>query len=249
MPPPNTEQERARAAQADTTAGGEAQEGRSRGIIGPRIRRNALSRLGVRLKRARRNSGLNQEAVARKAGVSTQTVRNWEAGRHEPPAGVIRELATLYMVSEDTLISDLAPPVVATRPAAPAFRYDRVEVDPKKLARARREAGLIQAKVAEMTGLSLSTIRRYESGSARPATKTLQALASIYDRPAGWFTHRGHFTEEESALFARSVITNPGSGSHDALVQKVYDRIKPDLSDAAKLRIANFILFTHDLDL
>lgn len=217
--------------------------------IGPGAKRDALSRLGVRLRRARRNSGLTQNDVAERVGTSTQTLRNWEAGRYEPPPKAIREMASLYKVNEDTFVSDLDPAIAVPRTAAPGFRYDRVEVDPGKLVGARNAAGLTQAKVAEMTGLSLSAIRRYESGSARPATKTLQAMASIYDRPAGWFTHRGHFTEDEDTLFARSVITNPGRGSHDALVLKAYNRAKPDLSDEAKLRIANFILFTHDLDL
>ena len=45
------------------------------------------------------------------------------------------------------------------------------------------------------------------------------------------------------------MITNPGTGSHDALVLRAYDRVKQDLSDEAKLRIANFILFVHEMDI
>ena len=220
-----------------------------RRTIGTGAKRTALSRLGTRLKRARRNSGLTQNDVADAVGATPQTVRNWEAGRNEPPPSAIRKLAKLYEVNEDTFVSELDPAIATSRNTGYGFPYDRVEIDPGKLVDARGDAGLTQAMVAELTGLSLSAIRRYESGEARPATKTLQAMASIYGRPAGWFTHRGHFTEDESTIFARSVITNPGTGSRDALVLNAYSSVKQDLSDEAKLRIANFILCTHDLDI
>ena len=227
----------------------EARTDEDRRGIGLGVKRTALSRLGSRLRRARRRSGLNQSDVAEAVETSTQTVRNWEAGRHEPPPSAIRKLAKLYEVNEDTFVSDLDPAIATSRTTGYGFPYDRVTVDPGKLVEARGEAGLSQAMVAELTGFSLSAIRRYESGENRPATKTLQAMASIYDRPAGWFTHRGYFTEEESALFARSVITSPGTGSHDALVLKTFKKAKPDLSDEDKLNIANYILFVHDRSL
>ena len=37
------------------------------------------------LKQARHAAGLSQAALARKLGVTTTTVRNWEHGRTEPP--------------------------------------------------------------------------------------------------------------------------------------------------------------------
>ena len=37
------------------------------------------------LKTARLSAGLSQAAVARKLGVTTTTVRNWEHSRTEPP--------------------------------------------------------------------------------------------------------------------------------------------------------------------
>ena len=69
----------------------------------------------------------------------------------------------------------------------------------------RREARLTQAEVADLTGLSLSAIRRYEYGSANPETGTLDTLARIYDKPAGWFTPRGYFTVKERYQFQQSV--------------------------------------------
>ena len=39
----------------------------------------------TKLKQARQGAGLSQSALARELGVSTYTVKSWEAGRREPP--------------------------------------------------------------------------------------------------------------------------------------------------------------------
>lgn len=72
-------------------------------------KREALKAFGVRVRRARTKIGLTQEAVAELLGVSTQSVRNWEAGRTEPGAEVKSRLAALYQVSVDSLLSEDTP--------------------------------------------------------------------------------------------------------------------------------------------
>ena len=39
----------------------------------------------TKLKQARQATGLSQSKLARELGVSTYTVKSWEAGRREPP--------------------------------------------------------------------------------------------------------------------------------------------------------------------
>ena len=56
----------------------------------------ALKAFGARLHEARSNTSLTQEDVADKLTVSTQTVRNWEAGRTEPSRSDKERLASLY---------------------------------------------------------------------------------------------------------------------------------------------------------
>ena len=56
----------------------------------------ALKAFGARLQEARSNTSLTQEDVADKLTVSTQTVRNWEAGRTEPSRSDKERLASLY---------------------------------------------------------------------------------------------------------------------------------------------------------
>ena len=205
-----------------------------------------LARLGRRLS-PRKNSGLTQYDVAQHVGTIAQTVRNWETGRHEPSPATIKQLAELYNVDERTLLEDLDP-AIRPAPETLGFRYDRVVVAPKKLAQARKDTGLTQTEIADMLGLSPSAIRRYEAGIANPSTKGLQILSDIYGQPAGWFTDKGYFTEDESTRFAQSVILQLERDSPDELIRKTYAEIKSDLSDAAKLRILNFIRFTHDAE-
>ena len=216
--------------------------------IGVDAKRVALGHLGRRLRQARARSRLTQKSVAQELGTTPQTVRNWEAGRHEPPLQVIRALAELYRMSEKWLL-ELPETALISAQAPLGFRSNRVIVEPEKLVDARNSAGLTQFDVAELTGLSLSSIRRYENGSANPPTTTLETLASIYNMPAEWFTPSGYFTDEEHLRFTESVTPNAARASHDDVVMQTYKQATPDLSEEAKLRIAKFIHFVHNAEL
>ena len=55
--------------------------------------------IGDHLFRARKSSGLSQEAVAEKLGVSRQTISKWETNETLPDIEQSRRLAQLYHVS------------------------------------------------------------------------------------------------------------------------------------------------------
>ncbi len=61
-------------------------------------------RLGNHLFHARKKSGLSQEAVAEKLGVSRQTISKWETDETLPDIRQAKRMATLYHVSLDELI-------------------------------------------------------------------------------------------------------------------------------------------------
>ena len=58
----------------------------------------------MRLRELRNNSGLTQNAIATKLGVSGQTILNWENGIYEPKISQLIQLADLFNVSVDYLI-------------------------------------------------------------------------------------------------------------------------------------------------
>ena len=60
--------------------------------------------LGNSLHEARRKSGLSQEAVAEKLGISRQTVSKWELDETLPDIRQSKRLATLYGMTLDELI-------------------------------------------------------------------------------------------------------------------------------------------------
>ena len=66
---------------------------------------------------------------------------------------------------------------------------------PIRLKEARLAKGLTQEQVADMAGLSRSSIARYEGGSGRPLDVSLNMLASLYGKPVEWF-----YGEEQPAV-------------------------------------------------
>ena len=60
--------------------------------------------LGNNLAKARKKSGLSQENVAEKLGVSRQTISKWELGETLPDIRQSKQLAVLYRLSLDELI-------------------------------------------------------------------------------------------------------------------------------------------------
>lgn len=61
-------------------------------------------KLGNRLFHARKKSGLSQEAVAEKLGVSRQTISKWETDETVPDIYQSKKMAKLYRMTLDELI-------------------------------------------------------------------------------------------------------------------------------------------------
>ena len=61
-------------------------------------------KLGESLSNARKKSGLSQEEVAEKLGVSRQTISKWETDETLPDLRQSKKLALLYHLSLDELI-------------------------------------------------------------------------------------------------------------------------------------------------
>lgn len=68
-----------------------------------------MSTLGYRLAEARKNAGLTQSQVAEKLYVTTQSVSLWENDNNAPDIGKLPEIATLYNVTTDWLLSGKLP--------------------------------------------------------------------------------------------------------------------------------------------
>ena len=62
--------------------------------------------IGDKLAALRRRAGMSQQEVASAIGTSRQTISNWELGQGSPALDKAAELARLYGVTLDDLVSD-----------------------------------------------------------------------------------------------------------------------------------------------
>ena len=98
------------------------------------------------LRAARLRAHLTQHEVARRIGVAGgERVSRWELGTSEPRAAVLRRLADALEVDVDELL-EVAPGAV---------------VDLRWL---RLRAGLSVRELAEMTDMSVASLKRWENG-------------------------------------------------------------------------------------
>lgn len=71
--------------------------------------RRVAREIGSRIQRRRRELQLSQERLARDAGVSRQTISNWECGRTVPDAVMLSRIATCLDTTADGLLGGDAP--------------------------------------------------------------------------------------------------------------------------------------------
>lgn len=92
----------------------------------------ALKAFGARLQEARTATSLTQEDVADRLSVSSQTIRNWEAGRTEPSRVDKERIAALYNRPVEWFYGEEAPESEESRTLPAAIRnlvpdYDNLD--------------------------------------------------------------------------------------------------------------------------
>jgi SOS-response transcriptional repressor LexA len=65
--------------------------------------------LGQRLARARRHAHIKQKDVARRFGISSQAISQWESGRTRPDSQKLVRLARLFDISLEWLLAESGP--------------------------------------------------------------------------------------------------------------------------------------------
>ena len=209
-----------------------------RGSIGAEARKAALSQLGNRLRRARLERQMSQSSVADFLKVSTQTVRNWEAGRTEPSSERIQRLATYYDVQPEMIANPNRESPIAL--FARKMRYNRVPINGPKLVAAREESGLTQAEAAAQAGIGKSALGRYERGNANPTPDALEKLADLYGKTPEWFAPMSRIVG--SHRIEPVGIDPEGEASP---VIRAYREAQEDLTEEDEHQIADLIRFIH----
>jgi transcriptional regulator with XRE-family HTH domain len=117
-----------------------------------------ISTLGDHLRKKRLDHGLRQREVAKRIGVTSATVWQWERKRTEPE--------TRYVPAIVEFLGYL-PPV-------PCRSF------PEVLRTARRAAGLSQEQLANLTRLDESTLAKWERGDTLPLRSTAERLQRFF---------------------------------------------------------------------
>ncbi len=123
----------------------------------------AKKTIGEAIRVARQQNALSQKELASKVGVTQATVSFWESGKGEPDETHKEKLQTI--LGADTLTQKLTG------------QQDESSVLAAWLSRARQEAHMTVAQLAEKANLSGQAIYNIEAGRAQnPRRRTIQLL-------------------------------------------------------------------------
>ena len=157
--------------------------------------------LALRLKKARRESGLKRLHLAAKAGLARATGRTIETGNRLPTVGTIASLAGALDVSASWLAYGIGDMHINGAPATCAGMGARLQ-------QLRVEQGHTKAALARLVGLSPSTVADIENG-AQTGVEVIEALAKALCISPAWLAfnkgsrelsvRRRAVTEAESA--------------------------------------------------
>ena len=216
---------------------------RSKTLTGA-ARQTTLAVLGTRLRTARMQSGFTQAEVALNLEVSTQSVRNWEAGRTEPSEERVQKMSTLYDVPAEVFQNaTLVPKIGALSPEM----FNPVKVNPSKLRLARVQAKLTRAEAGEASGISERSIARYERGEAKLKPDRLMALADAYEKPATWFVADAEGEGGDQDEVSTPICEKCSTPIDDATI--AYATAHHQLSGQAVHAISEFIVFLHQREI
>lgn len=81
--------------------------------------------LANRIYLLRTKAGLTQEAVAKKCGVSNQSVQKWESDKSKPTIENLITLSEYFGVSLDELLTGSVPPSIPTLGEVEDFLKDK----------------------------------------------------------------------------------------------------------------------------
>jgi transcriptional regulator with XRE-family HTH domain len=134
--------------------------------------------LALRLKRARKRSGLKRLPLAEKAGLAAATARDIEAGESLPTLATVARLAAALGVAASWLAYGLGD-MNADADAASSDGLGR------RLHTIRIEQGQTKAAIARLADISPNAVANIEKG-AQTGVEVLEALAQALGVSPGW---------------------------------------------------------------
>lgn len=130
--------------------------------------------VGAALRGARKARGLSVAKASLQLGVSPATLKRWESGQGVPSPRELEPYAEYLQVLPDSPLrlaieGDLATGVVSEMPGRPIMRLLRA---------IRRRHHITLESVSFLTGISLASLHRYETGERTPDTDSLKKITA-----------------------------------------------------------------------
>lgn len=141
-----------------------------------RIKSDLLSRVAANIRSSREQRGLSREQLAASTDLDAQMIKRIESGRANPALVVLSRLATAMTMSVSLLVGGAAAEAAYTE--AEPFESGTVG---ETLTLLRKEKALSQRALAQLTGLRMSTLRRYETGETDPRIGATELIARAFE--------------------------------------------------------------------
>lgn len=131
-----------------------------------------MTTIGENIRMLRKIRKMTQKELAEKIKKSEISIRKYESNSIIPPMNVLHSIADALDVSTFTLMDDV-------------FLQDEATSLPivRNMKKVRKSKGLTQKELAELMGVSLKTIERYERGLTQPRLDVVKKLSGILSVP------------------------------------------------------------------
>ena len=106
--------------------------------------------IGKKIKSIRQTQGLSREQLAEKLNVTKYAIINYEQGQRGASIKILNKIAEALGVTINTLLKD-----------------ENISLG-ENIKKLRKDKGLTQDKLSEITKISIASIQRYESGKRQP---------------------------------------------------------------------------------
>lgn len=121
--------------------------------------------IGKKIKLIRQTKNITREDLAKKLNISYSSIEKYEQGLRGFRVEITNKFAEALGVTINTLLKD-----------------ESISLG-ENIKKLRKNKGLTQDKLSEITKISIASIQRYESGKRQPNIQTLNKIAIVLDVP------------------------------------------------------------------
>lgn len=121
--------------------------------------------IGKKIKLIRQTKNITREDLAKKLNISYSSIEKYEQGLRGFRVEITNKFAEALGVTINTLLKD-----------------ENISLG-ENIKKLRKNKGLTQDKLSEITKISIASIQRYESGKRQPNIQTLNKIAIALDVP------------------------------------------------------------------